>query len=281
MPLFDRIARVRVGQSGGDGIEIRDLRIAFAVSKTRTEASNTATIRIYGLKADTRARIRDIGEVVSLDAGYVRDRGLVQVFTGSLTRKWSSFEAPEVITHIEAGDGIKERREVRVSLSFPAGTPARAVLDTIAARLGLRAVRPISALPRESYAHGFAFVGRARDALDRVVDRLGAEWSIQNGELQVLVRGQPGQVTALELSEGSGMVGSPEPVEAVGGDLEGSAERPGFRVRSLLQPTVEPGQRIAIRAREMAGVYRVDSVEHFGDTHGGDWQTEMIVGDFA
>jgi hypothetical protein len=53
----------------------------------------------------------------------------------------------------------------------------------------------------------------------------------------------------------------------------------GWKIKALLQPTIEPGSVVAIRSIEIPTEthFRVVEVTHTGDTHGNDWTTSMNV----
>jgi hypothetical protein len=53
----------------------------------------------------------------------------------------------------------------------------------------------------------------------------------------------------------------------------------GWRVRSLLLPTVLPRDRIKLSARGAEGVLAIRDLRHIGDSHSGDWITELRLTD--
>ena len=54
------------------------------------------------------------------------------------------------------------------------------------------------------------FYGAARKALDKVVAGTGLEWSIQNGELQIVNRNGVTKRSGYVLAKDSGLIGFPE-----------------------------------------------------------------------
>lgn len=52
----------------------------------------------------------------------------------------------------------------------------------------------------------------------------------------------------------------------------------GYKVKSLLQPTIEPGGYVQVKSKSINGeFFRVETLTHIGDTHAQDWHTEMVL----
>ncbi|MNV40860.1 hypothetical protein D3C71_1324790 [compost metagenome] len=59
----------------------------------------------------------------------------------------------------------------------------------------------------------------------------------------------------------------------------GQRQRDGWKVKSLLLPTISPGDLVKLESRSVAAFQRVETVRHTGDSEGGDWQTELTLVD--
>jgi hypothetical protein len=113
------------------------------------------------------------------------------------------------------------------------------------------------------YANGAVIKGLAADHMTDLVRSAGLEWSIQDGQLQVLNVGQPLAGQAVLVSEGSGMIGSPTI------DTKGV-----LSFTMLMVPNIKPGVPVAIQAELTQGQqqgYRVIACEYTGDTMGTEW----------
>lgn len=302
--LFDRVASLVIGKEGQKGKELSELRFAFSIQKGSTKSPNKCTLRVWNAAPETRRQIEAIGNVLILKAGYKNDLGAVQIFAGDVTRALTLREGPDWVTELEMQDGLSEFRDTKVSLSFNRGVSAVTVLRDIAGRFGLP-VRPLpDGIAARQYPSGFAFAGRLREAMDKACNYLGLEWSIQNREVQVIKKGGVFRKQAIVLSPASGMVESPmleskamtekaaakEGVTAAQPGVRATFERDndgqmqrvlqvnGYKVRSLLQPTVEPGGYVQIKSKGIDGqFFRVEELTHTGDTHGQAWQTELTL----
>jgi hypothetical protein len=302
--LFDRDCSLVIGPEGGKGVELSGLRIAFAIQKGATKSPNKCNIRVWNTSVTTRAVLDVIGNIVILKAGYKQDIGAVTIFSGNITRSLTVREGPDWVTELELEDGFLEFRDMKVALSFDGGVTALQVVTNVSKRFGLP-VRPIPTdIATATYPSGFAFVGRVRDAMDKVCEYAGLEWSIQNREIQVIKKGGIFQQRAYVLSAASGLVGSPskesktmtEKAAAKDGitsaqagvrrttkkDKDGTIQQMlqvfGYKVTTLLQPLIEPGGYVQLKTVGIDGdFFRVEEVVHQGDTHGNDWHSELTL----
>lgn len=302
MPLFDRTAELVVGQSGKDGILIKDLRFSFKIEKTLSETLNNSTLSIYNLNKSSRQIVATPNNAVILKAGYIGDVGAVTCFVGIVRRCLTVRDGVDWRTDLELDDGMIAYRDSKHSISFAPGTRGEDVLRGVSARFNLP-VRQFPEIDGKIYPQGFAFVGRTREAMASVCNYLGLEWSIQNQEIQVIKKGGSVKQTAIVLSSDTGMIGSPaleaktmsekaaadagisvndagvikRPKEDDKGEVKERLEVQGYKVASLLQPTIEPGHVVKLQAEGIDGWFKVEKLTHTGDTHGSDWKTELSL----
>lgn len=303
MALYNRVCSLVIGTEGGKGRELTGLRIAFSIEKGSTKSPNKCSVRIWNMAESTRKQVEVIGNVLILKAGYVDDVGPVTIFAGNVIRSITMREGADWVTELELQDGFLEFRDTKASVSFAPGATTAQILSGIASKFGLP-VRQLPEFTSKQYPAGFAFVGRLRDAMDKVCDHAGLEWSIQGREIQIIKKGGVYKQRAIVLSPDSGMIGSPEQesqtmTEKAAAKLgftknqagvrtvtelnrEGQFEQMlmvlGYKVKSLLQPTIEPGGYVQVKSKSIKGeFYRVETLTHKGDTHGNEWTTEMIL----
>lgn len=305
MALFDRVCELVVGQSGKEGILISDLRISFSIEKTLNETLNTSTIKIYNLAPSSRKLVETPNNAVVLKAGYKQDKGAITIFVGIVRRSLTTRQGPDWVTELELDDGLIAYRDSKFSASYKPGTAAIDVLKQVSAKFGL----PVGSIPADSvkqYPQGFSFVGRVRDAMNKVCHYLGYEWSMQNQEIQVIKKGGFKERTAIVISQDTGMIGSPELESKTMSDKlaakqglttnsngvvtkrsdkltvsdnppKDRLEVQGYKVNTLMQPTILPGHVVKIEAIGINDWYKVERVTHQGDTHGNEWTTECSV----
>lgn len=275
MPLFDRQIEV-VLNLPGVSFSADNVRIDFEIMKSTDVSSNSAKVQVYNLSIISRNQIQELNDLVTIKAGYAQDVGAKLIFTGEMLRVTHENQPPDIVTIIEAGDGISQMREARDSISFAEGTGAKNVLDDLSNKLGL----PIRNLPSEikgQYLHGFSHVGSVRDALDRVTKRENLEWSVQNGELLVLPKRKPLDGEAVLIAPERGMLNLPERLRDLNFNLVDEQKKPGFKVRSLLNPNIEAGSKVRLQTSIASGEFRVEVVRHVGSNFANDFYTEIEI----
>lgn len=293
--LFRRSAAVKIAfpiggslkNFGAEVLEIRDLRFQFSVKKSLVKEPNTAEVTISNLSAQHRAALQDRGLRVTLSAGYESTESVV--FVGDVRDTESTQEGSTWLTKIQLGDGERGYRWGRTSESFRKGVRITEVLQKVADQMELdsTAVRNVEALQGRQFVAGYVAHGRASRELDRILKGFGLEWSIQDGQLQVLSPEAVTPETVIELSASSGLVGSPTlntpsgeavHVDPFTGKVQKSTSkgRPILKAKSLLQPEIRPGRRVSVDSiTGIKGVFRCTRVEHSGDTHSGEWYTQI------
>lgn len=249
-----------------NGLVVRDLRVTFEIEKTNKPDPNSATISIYNLNASSRAGTCLKPLQVRLEAGY-RD-SVETICLGDLVRGDTKRDGADIVTKYLIADGDRACRGARVNQSISPGTSARAQVHAIAKSMNLEVPRSVDDARGLDFAvaSGGALQGSSRREMTRVLGAAGYKWSIQDGQLQILLDGQPTANEALVISQETGMIDSPEY-----GAPGKKGEPAKLTVKHLLYPAVGPGKKINIIAEFVNGLFVVESVKHTGDTDGGDW----------
>lgn len=259
---FDRKIDVRIGPPGGLGRSWSDVRVEFSVERSLRKDPNTASISLYNLDSVSVGIIQTTGAVVQLLAGYGSLPFLL--FSGDIARRGVTVErsGTDRIVTIEAGDGELAFTEARFNWHFEAGTPNATILSTILSTLGL-GIAPGDPLPPYVYPLPLTFTGRASEALDRLCRDVGVSYSIQDGNVQILLPGSGRKGVAPLISPETGLVASPSQTDD------------GANFRCLLNGNIKPGSFVSLISETLSGFYKAEKVTHRGDTHGGDWTTEV------
>lgn len=263
--LYKRAVAVTV-----DTLRMTGQRMAFRVLHTNKAEPNTCEVSIYNAPAVLRAEVQGSRSVgVTIEAGYGKD--LQQLFSGDLRRAFSTKQGIDWVTTLRGGDGEVAMRTARVNESFAPGTPIRTVVERVARRLGVNLGDAISRIGEGShrqslteYVNGTVLSGSAKTLLEQLLGDLDLEYSVVDGTLQVLPRGQATNATAILLTPRTGLIGSPE-----------AGDKGLVKLRSLLQPSIRPGRKVKVESAILNGFYRVETATHVGDTHSAAWHTEI------
>ncbi|MGH8817494.1 phage protein [Achromobacter pestifer] len=292
MARFDRVYRLLVGKGSAQGLEvIPPIRVTFDIAKNADEEPNDAKISLYNLAASTRRMLEEPGLRCVLYAGYAEEGGPLLMASGSIVYAYTKFQQPDVVTELTVKDGYIEIRDTAVSIGLGPGAQASAIIRDIARQMGLPLLMADD-VPDRRWEQGFSFYGAARTALHKVTQGTGLEWSIQNQQLQVVQRLGTTRRQAVVLAVDTGLLGYPErmreaPTEkasakgqpAAAKPASGHQQRDGWKVKSLLLPTINPGDLVKLESRSVQAFQRVEKVHHTGDSEGGDWQTELELVD--
>lgn len=302
MRSFDRKYRLDIGD-----VEITGLDVEFDIKKTLKKEPNTAAIRIFNLAEKTRRAFEGRDLPVAIHAGYASDSPLGAstesaltdiglgpgstlplLFSGTL-RYAHSTQTPEQdwLTSISSGDGDRGVTKARTKRSYRAGTPWIEIIEDLCDDLGIGTGNILELnssidlatkkLGKKKIVHG-----SAADELSKILDSSGYDWSIQDGDLQMLSFGSPTSDEAVILDKDSGLIGSPE--IALRTDARKSGKVPKvelkqpnhfIKARSLLNANLTPGRLVKISAVMITGYYRVESVMHFGQIAESMWYSDI------
>ena len=120
---------------------------------------------------------------------------------------------------------------------------------------------------------GYSYIGEPRPALDSLCEALGLQWSMQNGKLQFIQRNGSTKVETFILGSDSGLVGSVTPIESNKKGEDTVVK--GYKAQALLFPEILPGDPVKFESKGKTGVFRVEEIEHVGDTHGDRWNSTI------
>jgi len=306
-----RTYKLILGQPGTDGIIITNissdgsyqndaLRIAFDIDKDTTKKTNKSKLQIWNLSEDSLQKVEKDDLYCELWCGYFGENNLRRIYTGhalSVHTKDDN-EGKDVLTEIHAGDGNVAVRDSLISVAYTPGTNTRPILEGIAANMGL-SLFSASDVAFPDYPNGYSFVGKAADALTEICNTIGASWSIQNEVIQVIMGDGTTNIQAMVFSASTGLLGFPGHVNrsatgvsdksSNGTDVQSTTKRRkqtkakkerkqkkyGWKITTLLCPTVNPGDIVKIESARITGWFKVESIKHQGDLRGKDWKSVL------
>jgi hypothetical protein len=265
LPYWIRTARLTFGIAGQTGVRTDGLRLSFRIERTHRSSANSAEITIYnGAKATREAAVAKHA-VVSLEAGY--ENQTYGIFSGTVDTAEVKLERPDWIIKLQCRDGSLGMQTSSLYTTFPAGTAKLTVVQALCSALQLAS---IGAQETSMLAGGITaplvVSGSVRKALDQCAADWGFWWSIQDGLVEIREphgRGANWRL-APKLTATSGLIGSPEKTDE------------GWRLRTLLDGRLRPGERCQVESTTLTGVVQLKAVTHSGDTHGSDWYTEAV-----
>ncbi|AMM17514.1 hypothetical protein AX768_25275 [Burkholderia sp. PAMC 28687] len=297
---YIRKVSLLVGSDTGEGLDLSELHLNFAVWSSTAQTLRHARIRIYNASDETVQRIQTEFTRVILQAGYDGNFGLI--FSGTVAQYSRGREsATDTYLDIVAQDSDQAYNYAVMNVTLAKGWTYddyyKSLLDTFApygVTAGYRADFPKTVFPR-----GKPFFGMAREYMREFAAATGMRWYIQDGLLNVIPLSGYLPNEAIVLSADTGMIGIP--VQTLDGVivrcLMNSNIITGGRVQidnaSITQTTILAGKNsdgspnsggpkttnpddYNIPSLSNDGLYVVYSLTHAGDTRGNAWETQII-----
>jgi hypothetical protein len=282
MLYYNRKAVLLIGAKDAEtAIEVSGLRVLFNITKTRTQSDNSAIITVYNLSSSSRSRIEGTDSVRAiLKAGYEEHGDSPPIlFSGSIRLVSSVKQGPDIVTTLTASDGYDVLSGHAMSVSFGSNTSIRSIVDTVVKELGVTLVAGdgLDVVLSKSLSGGFSFSGTSREILNKIQKMSGLGWSVQNGDLYLTKKNQTITGKIVQLSASSGLIGTPEKIVLKDDTTDETAS--GWKVKSFLEPRIEPHGQLAIDSvnKQAVGQFAIVKVNHEGDTHGQQWHTTAEV----
>lgn len=261
---FLRTVRLVVGPPGEQGRAWGDvsddpttrLRIAGSGGKSDKSKSDTSTITVYNLNADSRAWMEVEGHVAALFASYESDPSPPLLAGGDIEKVEHKREGRDWITTLEIRDGGLVLETARTVETFDGATKASEVLARIASTMGLELVLD-AGVEEVEYAQGITFYGPSRDALRTITRAQGADWLVRDGQLVITPSGEPLTGESYLISPATGLVDRVEKVDNKKGRGGG---KPGVKFKVLLNPRLKAKQIVELRSQAASGLYQIKSL---------------------
>lgn len=264
--LFRRRVEVDVGPAGQKGLRFNQgLRVTFDITKGVKDEPNSSEIRIYNVSKETRAFVEE-GHKIRLSAGYQDLFDLI--FTGDVRRSTYQFEPPSGFLLIESGDGHLAMRKVVSATLAKGATPQQVLAELEKQALGGVGKGFKAALTGlKERKQGETIVDTFQNAAREFLSADGFDFSIQDGQFQIVKRGEATRESAYVLSAKTGMIASPQLLE-----------KGKIRVSTLLLPGLRPGRKLRVKSRVFDKGERdfvIQKVQYVGDTEGNSWGATM------
>lgn len=228
----------------------------FTITKNTDAQTNTATFKIYNLKASTRSRLfqerfnTSKERLVVFEAGY----GVhTEVFKGIVQECYSQRQGTEIITTIDCWDiGMGQKY---LAVTFNAGTTFKEAYEYVVSQIPDWQGGEIGDLKGE-FKTPTTFAGTPFEILNKITSQ---HTFIDNGKVNTLQNNECIDVPVYQISASSGLLNTPQ---RRGGQLV---------IESIFRPDVLIGQLFEISsetASEFDGTFKVCGYSHHGTISG-------------
>lgn len=270
----------------GADISIENLDIEFEIIKTNTSELNKSTITIYNVQQETYNILKNKTTAVRLWSkqgeseysllfeGYptatVKHRKNTSRFTkkGKLKKNWHykpdkylepniqlvDTENSDIQLVMDLLDSKTNYRNAIINKSYKGNTTSTKIINDCISLLGLPVSR-ISSKLRVKTFYNFIARGKVKDVLNQVTRAIGAKWSLQNGNIQILSNNETMSVKALILNSDN-------------------CQTPEFQddkdvvFSTKLLPFVLPADWVSVDFSDVSGNMPIWKVEHKGSNFG-------------
>jgi hypothetical protein len=249
----------------GVALTIKDLTIEFQCEKNHEKTPNDGQFRIFNLNERNRGLFDSVGSRIEVKAiylgtrpggllgtGFFSSKTLSTVFVGTITKVIHKISKTDVITEIEAADGLNRYRNARLEKGYPPNTDLKILFKDIGEKMALGNLL-LNNIPSKNYASGLTLSGLCKDHLTMLCDSNGLEWSIQDENLQILNKKERIPGSGILIDEQNGMIGSP------------NKTKNGVEFQCYLEPALLPGREVFIKSRFINGSFKIRKVTHEGD----------------
>lgn len=277
------------------------LRVRFNIKHSTVEATGTATIRLTNnLRSAAERFCKDPhieGKIVGISAGYDGNSGVI--FAGHVVRAIYGRENPtDTLTQILCTDGAHAISYATVNKSFPPGSTPKDHYDEALKEMQKYAVKPGFTgqsidLSQPKYPRSVALFGMARKVLDDIAKLKKANWSVQDGLVDMVTGADAKSGGAYVLNSQTGLIGMPTltPEGVYVRALINPQLRKNMQVhidQSLIQgylPELGPtgqvtpqfqGQGVTVATTAADGIYNIVWIDIEADTRGQPWYQDML-----
>jgi hypothetical protein len=284
-----RYAQVIVGK-GGNGLSIDSLKVNFTINKNLHPSPNSAIIKIYNLNPSNQTLIQREYTDIILNAGY-KDNAQV-IFRGNIKHVFKYRDKTDFVTEIQAADGDDDFRNAQLNVTLAAGTSRKHIIEAAVGSFN-GTIEGYSDVEDFVHIRGMVLSGNTRDILNDLAKDSGANWSIQDGQLQIVKANSTLPNTAIAINSETGMLDVPEISDK------------GIEVKCLMNPSIKINSKIQldnndIRIRDKKapltsaknaeitkaqsnlvrldpdGIYKVIRLQHRGGNRENEWVTDLV-----
>jgi hypothetical protein len=297
------------GGNQSSGIDLSQMRINFSVHKTIISSSpNLLKAKVYNLSRppgpDTVGKVKQYGRV-QLACGYLGEGNLGMIFDGTVILYVVGKDNPtDSYIEILAGDEDPAKNHGIAALNWPAGsTPTQRNTDM--AKAGGYQIGEFQPLKGEQKAiRSVSYIGMVDKGIRNNTNATRSDFFVDDGKAYVIPWSGYRQSDVVILSPTTGLIGipkvTPNGIEAqcllnpklrLGGlvkidtsllsdvPYEPGGQNPWVGMSAAGLQTAEGGPGFSYAAAQVApptGYYKIQMLNHFGDTRGNEWYSEII-----
>lgn len=278
MENWRRKYRILAGVPGTEGFVLgqetdgKAIHVNFDIQKTDTQSSNECKLQLWNLNDQHKGVLKEQGCVVEIRAGY--GNAVYPAFLGDVTETTEAIDNSDRLVEVELKEGRTAFYTIS-NISLTGVFPASQVVTMLLADMGfgssINTEQAAKLMAETKYDNGYAFVGRSVDGLTGVLDKCGCTWSLQNGVMQIYVKGEVVNMNAYVLDVRSGLINIPKRVTISNGSGKNKADIPGYEIQYFMNCAIGINDLVQVVSKDLNGFFRVQKLHITGDNYDGDW----------
>ncbi|WP_157692590.1 hypothetical protein [Granulibacter bethesdensis] len=262
-------------------VKYTNIKSKINIKRMYNNSGNSIKIDLYNLSQQS-LRIIENSQDMEVYCGY-ESGPFSLAFSGSPYTIKSSHRNADYIVTVIGFDGSDLLSRSLISFTGEKGIAVRDIIEA-AARNAKMTLNMADGIGDRRLKSGFSFYGSAKDMLEGICHSVGLQYSVQNKTIQVTRNGETTTRPPVLLSMETGLIRYIEKTvqgprsSAIIRDLN-PADNPylkelvsgvgpveGVQVYSLMRPDLNPGDRVLLQQAKAYKEFRVDTIEHNGDT---------------
>lgn len=276
MDNFHRTYTLKAGKMGEtgfeignvDGVQVDCLHISFSIEKSSSKSPNDAKIQIWNLSPENVDILDTKDCIIELMVGY--DSVNAVAIVGAVSSAETTNDNADRMTELSVVDGMVALRDTIISVSINGAVDSKTVYQMISDKMGL----PLILAEELTFCiipNGFSFIGKGKDALQKIADANGHSWTIQNQIIHITLPGRPIASHGFLLNSDSGLISIPKKISInVGTGTEKAVT--GWEVEYLLNAAIGINDIVKVESKKVNGYFLVHKVTIDGDNLEGDWK---------
>lgn len=277
--LYGRRYRILVSNKSGIALDVSDLHCTFDIQYVINQTPPFSTVIIYNLNPETENFLLSYGDRIIVEAGYEGSQYGV-IFDGDLLEPIRD-KADNVTFRLTLNALTANRvaNQAFANFTVSRGQSQRSIVQNLASKASvptlLGDISPV--LSSTKLPRGKAVFGLTRDYLRQIAHGSGSTLSLHDGKINIIHASDPPKGEIIDLTPQTGLIG--QPVQSGIGVSFQSLLNPAISINTLvhIDNSIIQAQTYQIGQKPLpldsAGIYRVMSVEHQGDTRGDNWYT--------
>jgi len=213
-------------------------RISFNIEKNDDANANKGTVSVYNISQSSRSFIENENLITFLKAGYINQ--ISTIFFGDIQDRKTERNNSDVITTLEIVDQGKllDTANVQIGLG-PGATNIQAFSAAESALQLIIPPRQKNNLPIKRYTNGYSYTGTAIRLLEKLAEEIDYNFSIQDGEIQILKNNESTNESVVVVSPNSGLIGTPTKTQN------------GVEFSTLINPDIRIGRLIKLESKQI------------------------------